>query len=106
VPVESLRIQVAQEYVEALGRAAYIFSYLEWSVVWCTDRMEPTYIQTVTRKTAGQIAKDFLRISEGLPRGQLREASVPLAIFGSNAKFPASFESWIRSRRLAIAVSG
>jgi hypothetical protein len=79
VPVESLRIQVAQEYAEALGRAAYIFSYLEWSVVWCIDRMEPNYIQTVSRKTAGQIAKDLLRISEGLPLGCLRETIVPLA---------------------------
>ena len=43
-------LPVEESYVLAIGRAAYIFSYLEWIVVCCCEKMEPNYLYTVAEK--------------------------------------------------------
>lgn len=53
------RIPVAPDYVAALGRAAYNFSYLEWGVVWLTETLSPDFLKKVGGMTAGMIAREF-----------------------------------------------
>lgn len=42
---DRLRVPVDHGYIEALGRAAYVFATLEWDAVWCCERMQSNYIQ-------------------------------------------------------------
>ena len=56
---ERPKIPVADEYVSALGRAAYNFSYLEWGVVWLAETLSPDFLKRVPGMTAGMIANEF-----------------------------------------------
>ena len=77
------RLRVPQDpgYFNAIGLAAVAFARLEWDAVWCCQRLQSNYIQTIepAKKTAGTIANDlrclFLRISNG----ELRAKAVPFA---------------------------
>jgi hypothetical protein len=53
------KIPVAHEYVSALGRAAYNFSYFEWGIVWLTETLSPGFLNRVGGMTAGTIAREF-----------------------------------------------
>src|SRR4051812_13110543 len=57
---DRFRVPVEDDYVAAIGRAAYIFAGLEWNAVWCCDCLRAGYVNTVTRKAAGNIACDLL----------------------------------------------
>lgn len=53
------RIPVDDDYLTALGRAVYHFSYLEWGIVWLCERYSPGFISRVRGMTAGEIAREF-----------------------------------------------
>jgi hypothetical protein len=55
---DRLRVPVSDEYVAALGRAAYVFSYCEWCATNCGEKLEPGFTQNALRLkyTAGDIA--------------------------------------------------
>jgi hypothetical protein len=57
---DRLRIPVENAYVEALGRAIYVFAGAEWTVLHCWESMQKGYIQVAKTKTAGKIADKFL----------------------------------------------
>jgi hypothetical protein len=76
---ERERIVVTAPYAEAIGRAAYIFAYLEWNVVWCCEKIAPGYIKKLKKKTAGKIGTDFLKFSETLADDKGRAAFVVAA---------------------------
>lgn len=59
---DRLRVPVDNPYVVALGRAAYVFATLEWNAVWCAERLEPGFINSLNKKTAGKIANDLLAL--------------------------------------------
>jgi hypothetical protein len=69
---DRLGVPIDEPYIEALGRATYVFATLEWAAVWCCERMEAGYIQKLRKKTAGLIADDLVRLAETLPRAQIR----------------------------------
>ncbi|MDO9078376.1 MAG: hypothetical protein Q7U72_13135 [Brevundimonas sp.] len=50
------RIPVADDYLAALGRAAYNFTYLEWCVIWTAEDLSPGFLTEAAALTAGQIA--------------------------------------------------
>jgi hypothetical protein len=58
---ERFGIQVDTAYVESLGRATFVFAYLEFGAISCCERMTPMYVHSVARKMAGTIARDFVR---------------------------------------------
>lgn len=58
------RVPIAEDYVRALGRAAYNFSYLEWGVVWLAETIEPGFLRRVSGMTAGTIARTFVSLSK------------------------------------------
>jgi hypothetical protein len=66
---DRFRAPIDDPYVDALGRATYTFARLEWEAVWCCERMKPDYVLTieVSKKTAGQIAKDLLKLVKAHP---------------------------------------
>ena len=69
---DRLRIPFEASYVEALGRALYVFAYTEWNAVYCCERMRKNYLHTVSRKTAGQIANDLVTLVKRRPDPKLR----------------------------------
>lgn len=70
---ERLGIPTDDAYVTALGLATVAFARLEWDVVWCCERrLKPGYIKTIKKKTAGQIASDFLRFIAAIPDAEER----------------------------------
>jgi hypothetical protein len=76
---ERIRIPFNRGYGAALGEAVYIFSYLEWGVVYCLEQLRPNYLSSISSKTAGQIARDFLNAAEALPDYDIRKDCVSLA---------------------------
>ena len=67
---ERLRIPQDPDYFHAIGLAAVAFARLEWDAVWCCERLQAGYINTIEprRKTAGRIGQDmaalFLRVAD------------------------------------------
>lgn len=74
---EQLRIPQDNEYFHAVGMAAVAFARLEWNAVWCCERLEAGYINTIetNKKTAGTIGRDlrtmFSRVSDGVLRSRI-----------------------------------
>jgi hypothetical protein len=60
---DRLRAPVEDSYIKAIGRASYCFARLEWVAAHCGEKVQPGYIATVGRKTAGQIASDVVMIA-------------------------------------------
>ena len=77
---DRLRIPVEQSYLVSLGLATYAFSRLEWDGVWCGERLEPGFIRTVAKKTAGRIASDLLAIIDRIVDPAVRAVCEPPAI--------------------------
>ena len=72
---DRLRSPVKADYVDALGRAAYTFSSLEWQVVWCAEKISPSSLCKIVdnEMTAGRIAKAFVDVTRNMPRSKERE---------------------------------
>jgi hypothetical protein len=58
---ERLRIPIDAPYLHVTGLALICFARLEWSAVWCCEKLQPGYLGTIQsqRKTPGTIANDF-----------------------------------------------
>ena len=56
---QSERIPVAEDYLSALGRATYNFSYLEWGIIWLTETLQPGFLHLASSMTARSIAEKF-----------------------------------------------
>ncbi|MXY66532.1 MAG: hypothetical protein F4206_11305 [Gammaproteobacteria bacterium] len=63
---QSERIPVQEDYLSALGRATYNFSYLEWGIIWLTETLQPGFLQVSSTMTAGKIAERFSSVVEEL----------------------------------------
>jgi len=59
---QNSRIPFDIQYVQELGAATYIFSYLEWGVVCCIERFEAGYASNPKKGTAGNIAEKFVAV--------------------------------------------
>jgi hypothetical protein len=56
------RIPAETEYLQAVGRAFYNFTYLEWVVVWTIGRLSADGFKSVPKgKTASHIAKALIK---------------------------------------------
>ena len=60
---ERLRTPVDAPYLHATGLALICFARLEWSVVWCCEKLQSGYLGTIQRKAAGEIANDFVEMT-------------------------------------------
>ena len=60
---DRFRVPVDAQYANAIGVAAYAFARLEWSAVYVCERLQSGYVGKVSRKTAGVIATDLVRLS-------------------------------------------
>lgn len=79
---DRLRIPQDAEYFHAIGLAAVAFSRLEWNAVWCCERLQSGYIDTIEshRKTAGKIAENMVALFNRISNTQLRVKVEPFAI--------------------------
>jgi hypothetical protein len=75
------KIPVAEEYVAALGRAAYNFSYLEWGIVWLTETLSPDFLKRVGGMTAGMIAREFEILAAACSEPDASELQSLAAVF-------------------------
>lgn len=60
---DRLRVPIDAPYLSALGLATICFARLEWDAVWCCEKIQPGYTNTVGAKTAGQIANDLVALA-------------------------------------------
>ena len=87
---ERLRIPQDPDYFRAIGLATIAFARLEWDAVWCCERLEPGYINTLEErwekgrkksgKTAGEIAKDLQSRLDQIVDSVLRDKAKPFAV--------------------------
>ena len=73
---EAERIPVAENYLRALGRAAYNFAYLEWGAIWLTETLQLGFLKRASTMTAGQIADHFTNAGKVLD--EIEPDEVPL----------------------------
>jgi len=59
---DRLRVQMDSLYAEAIGRAVFVFSRLEWDAIWICEKVTPGYSNQLGVKTAGKIANDLGRL--------------------------------------------
>lgn len=71
---DRLSVPVQDDYILALGRATYVFATLEWNAIWCCERLKPGYINKLGRKTAGDIACDFMKRVLRIGDAKLKQA--------------------------------
>ena len=60
---DRLRVSTDEAYLHSVGLAIICFARLEWDAVWCCEKMQPGYLTTVSKKTAGQIANDLVGLA-------------------------------------------
>jgi hypothetical protein len=56
---DRLRVPVDTAYLTAIGMATYCFARMEWDAVYCGEKLNPGYVNTVASKTAGRIGSDI-----------------------------------------------
>lgn len=61
---DRLRVTLEQPYATALGVALFCFARMEWDAIYCCERMNVGYINSLGRKTAGVIATDLISLAE------------------------------------------
>ena len=84
---ERLRIPIDDPYLHAAGLALICFARLEWSVVWCCEKLQSGYLETIQRKTAGVIANDIVDLTVAhVDPGISSNLSVPAAEFRTLVK--------------------
>jgi hypothetical protein len=68
---ERLRVPVGEDYVAALGRATYVFSYTEWVAAYCCEKMESGFVGKLrtNKMTAGNIADKLVSLVGKRPAG-------------------------------------
>lgn len=87
---DRLRIPGDAEYFHAVGVAVIAFARLEWTAVWCCERLQAGYLKTLETKvskgkriqkgkTAGDIAADLRTLSGTIEEAALREELSGLA---------------------------
>ncbi|SFI37681.1 hypothetical protein SAMN04515618_12025 [Collimonas sp. OK307] len=84
-PSHSL-IPFNDQYVRELGVATYIFSYLEWGIVWSIECLEHGYINMASKGTAGAIADKFKSVAS---RSTVLPANIMVEIQMAADKFKA-----------------
>ncbi len=90
----SFRIQVAEEYVKALGRATYNFAYLEWGIVCIGQALKPGFINEVSELTARRI---------GIKVAKIIAASSGHPLFQQLSTLSAKFSELVKRRGLLDA---
>ena len=75
-----LLVPVDATYIEAIGRATYVFATLEWNAVWCCEILKPGYVRALKRKTAGDIAKDLVRLVNKIDDFQIKAKCIGPAV--------------------------
>lgn len=76
---ERLRVPLDDDYALAVGRAAYVFAYLEWQVVWCAEKLQQGFLGSLGTKTAGQIGAAFEPLVAAITDQALKASLLPLA---------------------------
>jgi hypothetical protein len=61
---DRLRVPVDVVYLKAIGMATYCFATMEWNAVYCGEKLNPGYVNTVATKTAGVIANDIVGFAQ------------------------------------------
>ena len=71
-------VPLDSDYIQAFGRAMFIFARLEWQAVWCCEKISPGAIQPLSERTAGHVSRTLLDSVDRAPpaaRARLHEAA-------------------------------
>ncbi|MBR0560494.1 hypothetical protein [Neokomagataea anthophila] len=82
MPDDRRRIPQDPTYFQAIGLAAVAFARLEWDAVWCCERLELGYIDTIDaeKKTAGRIASDLIKLFSRVTDPNIRSKIEPFSL--------------------------
>jgi hypothetical protein len=84
IVLQATSVPAMDDYLLALGRATYNFTYLESAVVWLAETIEPGFLQWSIGQTAGGIANRFTALAK---RGTSADADQLLSVAKSFAAF-------------------
>ena len=84
-------------YAVALGRAVFAFAGLEWDADWCYNKLEPGYIDNLSKKTAGNVAADLIRLLPPTSEMTSQDISTFLAILFC---VPTALTGWLSLRAI------
>lgn len=70
---DRLRVPVEDAYLHAIGLAMFCFARLEWEAIYCCEKIAPGYLKNVSKKFAGEIAKDLAEKASSLPNQLIGE---------------------------------
>jgi len=76
---DKMRVPLEAKYLEALGRAVYVFAALEWNVVGCCERIKPDCINKISELTSGKISKVFNNLLDDIQDESTRLIAITLA---------------------------
>ena len=65
------RVPVDPEYIQAFGRAMFIFARLEWQAVWCCEKISPGAIQPLSERTAGHVQTPLSKSAQLFRNGSI-----------------------------------
>jgi hypothetical protein len=68
---DRLRVPIDAPYLEALGLALICFARLEWGAVWCCEKLEPGFVQTVSKMHSADIAKKLIELTASHPNAAI-----------------------------------
>ena len=57
-----IRVPFDENYVRLLGKAIYLFSYYEWTIIYLVEQLQPGFVEKYSRgkpMTSGVILKKF-----------------------------------------------
>jgi hypothetical protein len=75
---DRLRQPIEPEYAQSLGVAIFCFAILEWNAVYCCERIQAGYINTVEKQQSTNIAEKLLSLAKK-QRKELRDKLIPPA---------------------------
>lgn len=70
------RIPVDKKYIQALGRAAYNFAYLEWGIIWLAETIDAGFINRSRKWTAGHLALKFSNVADNIDESESDKARI------------------------------
>ncbi len=79
---DRLRVPIDDEYLRAVGLALFGFARLEWSAVYCCEKINSGYLNNVALKTAGQIAIDLIANAKNHP-----DVAIQLSLGAASTNF-------------------
>ena len=65
-----IRVPFDENYVSQIGKAVYLFSYYEWTIIYLVEQLQPGFVKSYSRgkpMTSGDVLKAFKKAIKQAP---------------------------------------